>query len=154
MRCLQSALETCVEIGKIEFVVVDNGSTDATQATLSQLTSEVRSIRNDVAVDTSIAWKQALELATGDYIAFVSNDVVLQPEWHKAAVLSLAADPTCQAVSPQVVAGHANLASQPLTSTSGVCLVARTALISDATPTEAKLVAQSVVRLATAPVNV
>lgn len=145
MRCLQSAIETCTDMGKIEFVVVDNGSTDETRGVLTQLSREVKSMRNETPMPAHIAWMQGRDMATGEYVLFITNDVVLRPNWHTPTVMSLATDPTCVAVTPQMDANGLAVQSQPLTMTTGVCILSRAEMIPQSLPNEAKIIAESIV---------
>lgn len=63
-----------------ELIVVDNGSTDGTVEYLKSLDG-VKTIFNDVNLGYSKANNQGIELATGEYIGFLNNDILLSPNW-------------------------------------------------------------------------
>ncbi|TVQ67831.1 MAG: glycosyltransferase [Balneolaceae bacterium] len=68
----------------LELIVVDNASLDDTFDYLEQLTQKkflnIKVIVNQVNKGVPAAWNQAFELAKGDYILFMHNDVHLKPE--------------------------------------------------------------------------
>jgi len=85
--CLNGLLDT-QDVG-LEVVVVDNGSSDGTPELLGGMEAAfasrgiaLRVRRNDCNVGCSTARNQGLELAGGDYCAFMDNDVVAaDPRW-------------------------------------------------------------------------
>lgn len=152
MSTLRSALDTCNGMGSVDFIVVDNATTDETPLLLEALGGDVRSIRTETRLTANAAWMLAKQAASGEYVLLVSNDVTLTQGWLEPAVLSLATDPTCPAVSPAQAFNGQTFPSQPITSTSGVCLlVRRTTDVTDLN--EAKYVTSSVVNFqaSTAP---
>ncbi len=77
-ECLSSIKEQSYQ--KIEIVVVDNGSTDRSLEVLEQF-SGITVIANRTNLGFGPANNQALEKPRGDVIAFVNNDIVLEPDW-------------------------------------------------------------------------
>ena len=80
IRALQSVRAACADAGGIELIVIDNGSTDGTQAALAQLsaaTEAVRVVRLPQPIPAQSAWLQGASKATGRLILFLSNDVQL-----------------------------------------------------------------------------
>lgn len=63
-----------------EVIVVDNGTTDDTSSRLSTF-PWTKVIRNDIAVDASVALSQALEEAKGDVVVLLDNDVMPTSRW-------------------------------------------------------------------------
>ena len=64
-----------------ELIVVDNGSTDGTKEYLNSLTGNVKKIFNDNNLGFSKGNNQGLNVAEGEYIAFLNNDILLSPNW-------------------------------------------------------------------------
>ena len=63
-----------------ELIIVDNGSTDGTREYLKSL-DNIKLILNDENVGFSKDNNQGLEVAEGEYIAFLNNDILLYPNW-------------------------------------------------------------------------
>lgn len=63
-----------------ELIIVDNGSTDGTREYLKSL-DNIKLILNDENVGFSKGNNQGLEIAEGEYIAFLNNDILLYPNW-------------------------------------------------------------------------
>lgn len=81
--CLRGQLDCQPPPGQI--VVVDNGSTDGSVAMLETLQTEARAcgvefelIRNEGNVGACTARNQGLEVAAGDFIGFMDNDVAVR----------------------------------------------------------------------------
>ena len=82
-RCLDGLTKTSWR--PLEIVIVDNGSTDETPELLADferraagLDITVRRLRNERNIGAVSGRNQALELAAGDLIAFLDNDVVVR----------------------------------------------------------------------------
>lgn len=63
-----------------ELIIVDNGSCDGTREYLKSL-NNVKLIFNDENVGFSKGNNQGLEIAEGEYIGFLNNDILLSPNW-------------------------------------------------------------------------
>lgn len=63
-----------------ELIIVDNGSTDGTVEYLKTLTN-IKTIFNQENLGFSKGNNQGLEIATGEYIGFLNNDILLSPNW-------------------------------------------------------------------------
>lgn len=63
-----------------ELIIVDNGSTDGTREYLQTLEG-VKLILNDSNLGFSKGNNQGLEIASGEYIGFLNNDILLYPNW-------------------------------------------------------------------------
>ncbi len=85
--CLRSVLQT--EYEPFEIIAIDNGSADGTVEALQQIQGECgeRDVRcelilNDSNVGACTGRNQGMEIAEGDYIAFMDNDVAVRgPKW-------------------------------------------------------------------------
>jgi N-acetylglucosaminyl-diphospho-decaprenol L-rhamnosyltransferase len=69
----------------VELIVVNNGSTDGTDACLSSLTG-VKIVRNEANLGCAKAWNQGAHLSTREWTAMMNNDVVVAPGWLEALV--------------------------------------------------------------------
>ncbi|MCM1003745.1 MAG: glycosyltransferase family 2 protein [Candidatus Gastranaerophilales bacterium] len=65
-----------------ELIVVDNGSTDGTIEYLKSL-SNIKTIFNSENQGFSKGNNQGLEIAQGEFIGFLNNDILLSPDWFK-----------------------------------------------------------------------
>jgi hypothetical protein len=148
MRTLRSALDTCVGMGTIDFLVVDNATTDETSRLLDALSGDVRSVRVETQLTAPAAWMLAKQASVGEYVLLVSDDVTFTDGWLEPALMSLALDPTCPAVSPAQAIGDQLISSRTTTSFNGVCMLMRA--MSDLSDTEnIKTVPESIVNAAT-----
>ncbi len=85
-KCIE-ALAATVDAGDpVEFVVVDNGSTDGTPAFLATLSGDVVLVRNTGNLGFAAACNQGARVARGESILFLNNDTVPQPGWLRALV--------------------------------------------------------------------
>ena len=66
-----------------ELIIVDNGSTDGTVEFLKSL-KDVKLILNNENKGFSAGNNQGIELAEGEYIGFLNNDILLYPAWFEA----------------------------------------------------------------------
>lgn len=83
----------------LEYVVIDDGSTDETPAVLSRYADRVRSIRQDNAGQATTlnrGWSQA----TGTYLGYLSSDDLLLPQAVRRLVEVLESDPAIVCVFP------------------------------------------------------
>ncbi len=63
-----------------ELIIIDNGSTDGTIEYLNELNG-IKLILNKKNHGYSKGNNQGLEIAEGDYIGFLNNDILLSPNW-------------------------------------------------------------------------
>ena len=66
-----------------ELIIVDNGSTDGTVEYLKKLETElgIKLILNKENLGFSKGNNQGIEIAQGEYIGFLNNDILLYPNW-------------------------------------------------------------------------
>ena len=101
--CIDSVLAQSHPL--VEIVVVDNGSTDGTMATLAaiaQTTDRLWFTANDHNAGFARGQNQAIARSTGDVICMLNQDVELAPDFLAVAVAALEGDPTVGAVQGRV----------------------------------------------------
>ncbi len=91
---------------RIELILVDDNSTDGSDAALQALAAEygaafgsTREGRHGICAGRNVG----LGLAHGDYIAFLDNDAIPQPGWLAALVRAMEADPRIGACASRVM---------------------------------------------------
>lgn len=94
-RCLASLAQQST--GRLEVIVVDNGSTDNSAAVAER--SGARLIGLDRNYGFAYAVNRGIEASDAEFIAVVNNDVELQPGWLAALLEALAANPDCGMVT-------------------------------------------------------
>ena len=66
-----------------ELIIVDNGSTDGTVEYIKSM-PEIKLIQNTENKGFSAGNNQGIEIAQGEYIGFLNNDILLYPNWFEA----------------------------------------------------------------------
>lgn len=100
--CLAS-IDSHSQYGNLEVIVVDNASTDGTQAYLTEWASgsPVRKIiTNGSNKGFAAANNQGLATATGDYLVLLNNDTYVTPGWIRTLVRHLERDKTIGLIGP------------------------------------------------------
>ncbi len=64
-----------------EIIFVDDGSTDGTRAWLKKLPASCRAVLNNSNVGFAGACNRGTVMATGEFLFFLNNDLVLLPHW-------------------------------------------------------------------------
>jgi GT2 family glycosyltransferase len=80
-ECFNSILKLHYPKDKIEVVVVDNGSTDGSVELMQQKFSWVKLLRNSKNEGFAKPSNDGARAATGDYVAFINNDMRVQKDW-------------------------------------------------------------------------
>jgi len=107
--CLDSLLYSTYS--PLEVIAVDNGSADATPTVLQEFREKAQQrgihcelLTNDSNVGAIVGRNQALERATGEYLAFVDNDVLVRDrDWLEKLRSALEADPQTGIVSAKLL---------------------------------------------------
>lgn len=105
--CLKSIAEH-TDTSKIEIIVVDNASTDATQKGCSFLGKQLfgdafRYIRNGINRNFAGASNQGAEIARGEFIIFLNNDTEVQSGWYQPLINDFSTYPDIAATGPLLV---------------------------------------------------
>ena len=66
-----------------ELIIVENGSTDGTVEYIKSM-PEIKLIQNTENKGFSVGNNQGIEIAQGEYIGFLNNDILLYPNWFEA----------------------------------------------------------------------
>lgn len=89
--------------GPVEVIVYDNASTDGTQHLIRDCYPEVKFIEGEANIGFAAANNHASGLASGDFLAFLNPDTVVEPDWLWPLIETLESDQTVGAVTPTLV---------------------------------------------------
>ncbi|HOL73769.1 MAG TPA: glycosyltransferase family 2 protein, partial [Bryobacteraceae bacterium] len=119
-RCLESVLAQ--KYPNLEIIVVDNASTDGTQAVLEQFEDTCRVVYNSVNLGFAAAQNQAIQLSRGDWVLTLNPDVLLTANFIQALVDAGNLDPKVGSVCGKLLTMNANfsLPDQPLVDSTGI----------------------------------
>ncbi|MBP7963929.1 MAG: glycosyltransferase [Caldilineaceae bacterium] len=78
--CFKSLAQTDYP-GPLELILVDNGSTDPSVEHMERYHPAVRLIANTANLGFTGGNNQGAEIATGDYLVFLNNDMRVEPDW-------------------------------------------------------------------------
>lgn len=96
-QCLSSLIHE-IDLSENEIIVVDNASTDQTEAVLAHFENVVQTIRNEENRGFVDACNQGAAAARGQYLLFLNNDTVVLPGWLDHMVETIEANPDHGAV--------------------------------------------------------
>ena len=97
--CIQAIRASADPEFPTEIIVVDNGSRDGSVEYL-RAQPDVRLIENAKNLGAPRARNQAIEVATGEWLVFLDNDVTVYPEWLKRLRRHAELDPAVGCVVP------------------------------------------------------
>ena len=140
---LQSVLDSCVIAGRIEVIVVANGSTDGTHAVITELSDDVLVARLPTPVPPRAAWMRGASMATGQLILFLSNDIRLRGGFLMPLVRSLAAGGSGEA--PILRSTDRDRATGTHDEQTGLCMLVVRADLATGRPLQVAVVRESVV---------
>ncbi len=102
--CLESLAPDLA--GGVELIVVNNGSTDGTDAYLSSL-APAKVVRNETNLGCAKAWNQGVQLSAREWTVIMNNDVVVAAGWLEA-LLEFAREKGADIVAPAIREGPLN----------------------------------------------
>jgi GT2 family glycosyltransferase len=100
-RCLSSLLAQAYS--PVEIILVDNASTDGSQAWVAEHFASVRVIANAANRGFAAANNQGIAVAEGDYIALLNNDAWVERDWLQRLVAAAETDARIGMVAPLMV---------------------------------------------------
>lgn len=106
-RCLERLLGT--RYPDLRVTVVDNASSDGSQATVEQAFPEVELIENGANLGFSRGNNRALRGATEPYLGLLNPDTEVEPDWLQPLVARLNADPLAGGVGAKLLHQHDRL---------------------------------------------
>lgn len=89
--------------GRLEIVVVENGSGDDSAARLRALGDEIKLVVSDVNLGFTGGCNLGVRESTGEFVALLNNDAKPDPQWVRAAVDAFAEDEQIGAVASKVL---------------------------------------------------
>ena len=106
LACLQALQEHCGEVS-MEVIVVDDASTDATEAILSNCYG-LQYLRNETNSGFILSCNRGAEATRGEFIVFLNNDTEVQSGWLEPLVSVLESDPKAGIAGAKLVypSGH------------------------------------------------
>ncbi|WP_020467178.1 glycosyltransferase [Singulisphaera acidiphila] len=85
-----------------EVIVVDNASTDDTEALLSRV-ENIQVANNDCNLGFGEACNRGAKMARGEFVCFLNNDTLGTPGWLSVLVETARSEPRCGGVGPKLV---------------------------------------------------
>lgn len=94
-----------------ELIIVDNGSTDGTVEYLKSIPN-LKLILNKENLGFSRGNNQGIEIATGEYIGFLNNDILLSPNWFGEIENIFKTEPNAGFISPRHIHSYFSPATE------------------------------------------
>lgn len=106
--CLDALRET-IDPDAHEVIVVDNASSDGMAAMLAAHPLSPRTIRNEENFGFARACNQGADAARGEFVLFLNNDTVPQPDWLEPLIEIVRREPAVAAVGSRLLYPDSNL---------------------------------------------
>ncbi len=106
-NCLQSVVQACKNIDA-EIFVIDNASTDGSQAFFKKKFSSVHFKWNKINVGFAKANNSVLPEVSGDYILFLNPDTIVPPDCFEKCMAFFSTHHDCGALGVRMVDGQGN----------------------------------------------
>jgi GT2 family glycosyltransferase len=87
----------------VAVTVIDNGSTDDTEAYVRRRWPEVEVLRLEHNVGVAAALNRGIERASGELVALLNNDIELEPQWLEGLVAALEQHPEAATASGKML---------------------------------------------------
>ena len=102
-KCLSSLSRIGKQDNPFEIIVIDNASTDETPSFLKGMVEGIQVVLNDENRGFGAACNQAAGSAKGQYLLFLNNDTIIQPNTIKSLVDTIARDSSIGAVGGKLI---------------------------------------------------
>jgi hypothetical protein len=103
LRCFDALAKTEWPADALEFVLVDNASTDGSVDAVTSVYPQVRVRRSHVNLGFPANNLALRDLGAVDYVALINNDAFVDPDWLRPLVAELEADPRVGAANSLVL---------------------------------------------------
>jgi GT2 family glycosyltransferase len=101
--CFQSLMEMDYPADQLEVILVDNGSRDRSVRYVQQEFPQVRIIQNERNEGFAGPNNQGAAAATGEYVAFLNNDMRVHPHWLRELVAAMRSAPDVAIVGGKIL---------------------------------------------------
>ena len=101
-RCLASLRPTLDAHPDYELILVDNGSTDRTDAMLPEVAPDARLIRLERNLGVAAGRNRGIDAVRGEYVMLLDNDTIVAPGAIEALIAKMEADPGIGLCAPRL----------------------------------------------------